>query len=285
MAGAEVIQSLWIGSRLSSMEQLCICSFLRQGHPFHLYAFGPLENVPEGTELKSAEEILPASEVFTYRRGRGKGNPSAFSNLFRYKLLLERGGWWSDLDVVCLQRLEFTAEHVLGCQRRPDREPAVNVGLVRAPAGSPLMRRCYERAAALDKSQAKWGDLGPGVARRALRDVDVSAELLPPEVFYPVDYWNIESLVRPYEIPDACQAIHLWNSEWRHASLDPDERFATDSLYERLRAAYLPSGWEETLQPSNFSSRLRQAGFRWLRAPLHQLRGVFGRGQKRKEAA
>ena len=37
---SDVIQSLWIGDRLSVMERLCIQSFLDQGHQFHLYGEG-----------------------------------------------------------------------------------------------------------------------------------------------------------------------------------------------------------------------------------------------------
>ena len=34
---SEIIQSLWIGPRLSNMEYLCIKSFIDFGHEFHLY--------------------------------------------------------------------------------------------------------------------------------------------------------------------------------------------------------------------------------------------------------
>jgi hypothetical protein len=42
--------------------------------------------------------------VFFYgdRAGIGRGSVSAFSNLFRYYLLHQMGGWWVDADVVCL---------------------------------------------------------------------------------------------------------------------------------------------------------------------------------------
>ena len=285
MAGAEVVQSLWIGSRLSSMEQLCICSFLRQGHPFHLYAYQPIENVPAGAEVRPAAEVFPRSEIFTYRRGRGKGNPSAFSNVFRYKLLFERGGWWSDLDMVCLQRLQFSGEHVFGCERWRDRAPTANVALFRAPPGSPLLERCCERVRLVDKSKARWGELGPGLMRAAMHDMNVPLELLPPDVFYPVDYWDVRRLVRPLAVPDVCQAIHLWNSQWRHCGLDPDGRFSSDSLYEQLRRAFLPAGWEQSLRPASLSSRLLFAGRRWLRTPLHQLRSIWRPATDRAEAA
>jgi hypothetical protein len=282
---AEIVQSLWIGNRLTSMEQLCICSFLRHGYRFHLYCYQPIDNVPAGTVVKPGEEILPHSAIFTYRSGRGKGNPSAFSNVFRYTLLHQRGGWWADLDMVCLRRLEFTAEHVFGCQRHPDREPTVAIGLVRAPAGSPLMQRCRERANVVDKEHARWGELGPGLTRKALRDVNVGAELLPPNVHYPVDYWEIERLIRPFDVPAECQAIHLWNSEWREAGIDPDGRFPADSLYERLRAEYLPAGWEQSLRPASLPARMVRWGKHWLRQPLRNLPNLFRRSEKSKGAA
>lgn len=58
-----VIQSLWVHGRLSPMERLCIRSFLAHGHEFHLYAYGPLEGVPEGTRVVDAREILPEDRV------------------------------------------------------------------------------------------------------------------------------------------------------------------------------------------------------------------------------
>ena len=70
---------LWIGSRLSALERLSIASFLANGHPVHLYAYGPIEGIPAGTTLRDAREILPESEVFTYSEGFGKGSPSGSS--------------------------------------------------------------------------------------------------------------------------------------------------------------------------------------------------------------
>jgi hypothetical protein len=128
-----IIQSLWIGTRLSVMEQLSIRSYLAQGYSFHLYVYEPLENVPAGVVLRRAAEILGPEEIFCYQTGPGKGSVAAFSNSFRYKLLLERGGWWTDLDSVCLRRLDFAEEHVLGLQRYPDGSQGVNSGLIKAP--------------------------------------------------------------------------------------------------------------------------------------------------------
>jgi hypothetical protein len=86
-----IVQGLWIGPELSVMEQLSIASFLRNGHEYHLYVYGEVKNIPMGTRVKDGdEEILPVSMIFQYRREKSY---SAFSNFFRYRLLLERGGW------------------------------------------------------------------------------------------------------------------------------------------------------------------------------------------------
>ena len=80
----------WIGRKLSVMERLSIASFLTNGHEYHLYVYNEIENAPEGTVLKAANEILPESMICQYKE---YPSHAGFSNFFRYKLLLEEGGW------------------------------------------------------------------------------------------------------------------------------------------------------------------------------------------------
>src|SRR5438105_1989553 len=89
----EVIQGLWVGERLSVMERLSIASFLHHGHAYHLYTYGPVAGLPAGAVRQDARAILPESMIFQYR---DHASYAGFSNYFRYKLLLERGGWWVD---------------------------------------------------------------------------------------------------------------------------------------------------------------------------------------------
>jgi len=229
------VQSLWIGDRLSVMEQLCIRSFLDRGHPFHLYAYGQVANVPAGAELHDGREILPAEEIFVYRRGYGKGSPSAFSNLFRYRLLLERGGWWADLDAYCMRPLEFADEHVVGVERERDGSLHVTCGLMRAPAGSPIARFCWEECRKVDRDEVRWGQTGPRLTAQAVRQTDVPVRVLPPEAFYPIDFFRFHRLVRDRRLPDDCYSIHLWNSRWRREGLDPDAVYSPDCIYEKLK--------------------------------------------------
>ena len=73
----DLIQSLWMGGPLSEMEKLSIRSFVKNGHPYHLYTYGDVESVPDGAIIVDANEILPSSMAFTLR-----GGYSSFSDFF-----------------------------------------------------------------------------------------------------------------------------------------------------------------------------------------------------------
>ena len=233
-----IVQGLWIGSRLSIMEQLSISSYLEQGHPFHLYTYDDVQNIPAGTVVRDGREILPADGIFCYQRGFGKGSVSAFSNCFRYKLLFERGGWWSDLDSVCLRPLDFDGQHVVGYERHPDGELRVASGLMKAPADSPLMKFCWNTSWQVDRSTVRWGQIGPALLNQALRELKVSVQTVEPCVFYPIHYWQVWELVTPGGIPAGSSAIHLWNSQWRSNGLNPDAVFRPDCIYEQLKQRF-----------------------------------------------
>ena len=104
------IQSLWIGDPLSNLEKLCIQSFMDNGHEFHLYTYGEIGGIPEGTIIKDGNEILPASDIF-YTRSK---YIAPFSDWFRYALLAKRGGFWVDMDTVCIKPFDFKEEIVFG---------------------------------------------------------------------------------------------------------------------------------------------------------------------------
>lgn len=141
-----VVHGLWIGKRLSRLELLTIHSFLRQGHEFHLWLYDDLETpLPKGVVLENAEEVLPRSRIFRLRdidpeTGVGRLSLGPFSDLFRYKLLYEKGGWWVDMDVTCLRPLNFQTEYVF----RPHRVGVV-ANIAKCPRGSLLMKTTYER--------------------------------------------------------------------------------------------------------------------------------------------
>ena len=137
----KTIQGLWIGPELSLMEQLSISSFLQNGHDYHLYVFDEVKNVPAGTVIRTANEILPEARIFQY-----KGRPSyaGFSNFFRYKLLLERGGWWADSDTICLKPFDFPDEYVFSSETNHRGVEVINSGIMKVPSGSSIMAYAWK---------------------------------------------------------------------------------------------------------------------------------------------
>lgn len=114
----QIVNGLWIGDKLSPLELLTLHSFIEHGHTFHLWIYEDLDSIlPKGVVVKDANEIIPYAAVFRKKNadphiGIGKGSFGApFSDFFRYKLLYEIGGWWVDMDVLCLQELPRNTEY------------------------------------------------------------------------------------------------------------------------------------------------------------------------------
>ena len=232
-----IIQGLWIGNELSTMEQLCVSSFLRNGHEFHLYVYDDVGNIPAGTIIKDGSQILPAERIFKY-----KDFPSyaGFSNFFRYKLLLERGGWWVDMDLVCVKPFDFADEYVFSSEISHGEE-VINCGAIKAPAGSALMDYAWGVCQSKKPEELIWGETGPRLLGEAVRRHALERFKKSHQVFCPIGYSDWQTLTTPGEsrTSDETYAIHLWNEMWRHWEQDKNAPYPAGSLYEQLKKKYL----------------------------------------------
>ncbi|HUA58746.1 MAG TPA: hypothetical protein VML19_08340 [Verrucomicrobiae bacterium] len=231
------MQSLWIGPRLSAMERLCIRSFLAQGHAFHLFVYDEVANVPRGTILQDANAILDRSRIFTYT---GNGSFAGFANMFRYKLLLERGGWWVDLDTVCLRPFAFDDECVLASELSRKGEIPANC-ILKCDAGSPFADYVWQACTAKDPTKLVWGETGPRLVAEAVRTLGLERHLKSAGAFCPVPFFEWGSLLRPAPQPvfgDDAFAVHLWHEMWRRAGMDKDANYPADCPFERLKSRY-----------------------------------------------
>ena len=225
------IQSLWIG-KLSPLEQLCIRSFLKHGHEFHLYAYGTLDGVPNGCIVRDANEILPESDIEKFQ------NLANFSDLFRFCMLYRLGGWWVDLDVFCLRPFEFSSEHVFSSQyERNGNADETTSCVIRAPKNSAVMRYCIDRIAQTDTGNCGWAEIGPALVLSAVRRFGLRHE--PHQRFCPLHYFEAPGNVfGPSNVTFGPEtfAVHLWNEEARRAGID---KFAEHpgSMFARLSEA------------------------------------------------
>ena len=109
-----IVASLWIGDRLSYIEQLCLKSFADHGHRTILYAYDDVENAPPGVEIVDASLIYPRSDRILHKE---TGSAAPHSYAFRYALLEVQNVIWVDLDTLCLRPWEFSEQWVFGWSR------------------------------------------------------------------------------------------------------------------------------------------------------------------------
>lgn len=232
-----IIQGLWIGPELSVMEQLSIASFLRHGHEYHLYVYDSMKNIPLGTVVKDANELLPSSRIFQYRE---QPSYSGFANFFRYKLLLERGGWWTDTDTVCLKPFDFPEDHVFATEICRGSE-VVTSGIIKAPKGSRVMAYAWGVCQTKKPELLSWGETGPRLMDEAVREFSLEEYQKPHQTFCPLGYADWDRVLEPQAEIDleGSYAIHLWNERWRVNGKDKNTEYPEDCLYEQLKRRYL----------------------------------------------
>lgn len=246
-----VVNSLWIGDELGPIELLTIKSFIGHGHRFKLWLYDKVKTpLPDGVEIDDAEDILPRTRIFAYKNkneyGHGQGSVAGFSDIFRYKLLYEKGGWWVDMDVTCLKPLDFPEPYYF----RKHHDLAVVGNVIKCPASSELMRRCYEEAVqSVDADNTDWHKpiaiLNANIAElnllRYIRDGQSN-----------IDRWE---KTNRFILTDARPMadwyyIHWQNEEWKYRGVSR-ERF-----YYRSYVAELLSGYGLCEIPYSFAGKL-----------------------------
>jgi hypothetical protein len=240
-AADRLIQGLWIGPELSVMERLSISSFLANGHEFHLFVYTDVKNVPAGTVIRDGEEVLPASSIFRYR---DNGSYAGFSNFFRYELLWEYGGWWVDLDTICLRPFRFAEDYVFGSEPTAVGGSHPISGVLKAPRRSPLMQYLTEVCRGKDRETMKWGETGPRLVADGISRLSLGDYVQASGTFCPLGWYEWDRVLDPMasiSLEPHARAIHLWNEVWRRQDKDKNAVYHPDCLYEQLKARYLSS--------------------------------------------
>ncbi|GIV35078.1 MAG: hypothetical protein KatS3mg031_2613 [Chitinophagales bacterium] len=210
---------------MSRIELLTILSFIAQGHTFRLWVYDRIATpLPShGLQLADATSIIPAAEVFSYRKankyGHGKGSYGGFSDIFRYKLLYEHGGWWVDMDVTCLKPLNFPEPYFF----RPHHELPMVGNVMKCPKGSALMLACYEQAKKeVTEENTDW--------HKPIEILNhyVFHYQLQEYIFNPIsneDKWSdLKKLIsRDVPVPAHYFVIHWMNEEWRSRKIDKND--------------------------------------------------------------
>jgi hypothetical protein len=247
-----IIQSLWIGGRLSLLEQLSIKSFIENGHEYHLYVYDDVENIPEGTVVKDANKIIDKSQIYKCSFIARNKNYCGFADVFRIKLLLEKGSYWSDMDVVCLKHFDFEDEYVFSSELTPQKNQVTNIGVIKSPKNSPFLNEVYNHCLEmLEKNLV----LSKKVWQDCIDKYNLNRYVKSYDTFCKVNFWQTNNFIKKdskvFDTYDSnCYAAHLWNQIINRekdkvsleknamkrkilskAIMDKDKIYSTDTIY------------------------------------------------------
>ena len=232
-----IVASLWIGEGLSVVEQASIRSFQKVGDHFVLYAYGPVSGVPEGVEVRDAQEVFPCTNIVRHKK---TGSPAIHADLFRYALLEKVGLIWVDLDVIALKSFEFSGDYVFAYESAA----SVANGILKLPPESETLKQL--RAIKMDAKgyppqvtglrrlryhvkylgrklpidRWTWGSTGPKALTYFLKKYGEIHHALPISSFYSIPLERARDFVIPGKItseslPEDAWAVHLWGTELR----------------------------------------------------------------------
>lgn len=233
------IGMLWVQGPLSYLEQLCMKSFLDNDQPVILYVYKDVSRVPDGVEVRDANDVLPSTEFVTHTR---TGSVAPHADKFRYRMLLQEPDLiWADTDAYC--RLPFGTEtgHFYGWQE----EHEINNGVLRLPPDSPTLRDLIaytedpymivpwlsprqqkrlrdarDAGTPLHAGEMPWGVWGPRALTWLLHKNDEAGNALPRRIIYPIRYKERRKMARPDKdlsdlIVEDTASIHFYGRRMR----------------------------------------------------------------------
>ena len=274
-----LLQSYWSDAPLSLLERACLVSWVAAGARVHLYTHDPIPalraQIPpvarSHIDVRDANEILPRSAKFVYKGAAPKSKRAdafsalPFSDVFRYEMLRQKGGWWMDMDIVLLRRLPtrvlrapycFVSERTLQAGAYKSKEPAkpTNAMIGARDPGS-AWANWITAAAAEATVDSAWTFMK--VFQRSLTELGLERYVEPPEFVMPLNWWDLDGLFDPlatgdclrpkYGVPGTCAdflrdqktvGVHLFRGLLRKQDLPYEDRtqIPATSLLGRILA-------------------------------------------------
>lgn len=223
------VRFFWAGPPLSFYEILSLRSFLSVGARVILYSYETSLAVPEGVELQDAGEVLPVDILERYNAGHADAW-SRHSDLFRYVMLERFGGWYADLDIICLADRLPPEEIYFG------RANAARIfaGLLKFPKGAAVLKeligeanRLLPQAGAMTQEAAR-AMIGTPLLSRILQEQGLDRLAAPTRDAYEIAFNEALAFFDPAQCEalctrlEGCAFTHLWNGAWTRLRIPKD---------------------------------------------------------------
>jgi len=160
-----IIQFFWIGDKISRLAKLSINWYLMNDNEAHFYAYNNIEGLPNNTIFKYANSVIAREKIFKYKK---QDSYAGFANLFRYKLLYEKGGFWTDMDIACLKKLSTDEPFIFASEGTLAGSYRITNCFIHAEKKLLIMEYFYCTALSKKPEELNWGDTGPKLISEAV---------------------------------------------------------------------------------------------------------------------
>jgi hypothetical protein len=254
----ERVNMFWHGDKVSPLELACMQSFVANDHSLCVYTYAKT-TLPSGVSNEDASKILPYESFFIYMN-----SPSAFSNIFRYQLLLRQGGWWADTDVLCLKDRLPSCDYYWA-----EQEPGIlNGAVLKFPAGDPLCERLLVLSNKRARRIKRWGQLGPFLLTEVLSGRNLSRHSGTMEDAYPIHFLEAHYLWFPeyrdivHKRADGATFLHMWHNVFGEMGINlfstpPTGSYLAD-LYRTLEDTNIGDDYDDVATRMSVDKYMRQ---------------------------
>jgi hypothetical protein len=251
-----IVQSLWVGDNLSRMEHYSIKSFLTLGFEYHLYTYNHVKNIPKGyknLKVFDANKIMPQQEIFDVKK-----TFLPFSDIWRYKMLYEKGNYWVDLDMIAIKMFDFNEEYLFSSERTLQEgafashsKKVANIGVLKAPKGSLFYKEAYEKCSKYNKRNKNEDKLKyMKMLKELIKKHNMQKYVKEPKLFCNLDWWHAKEAFEKYDrFPTKYgvvappiksnfkgpYTVHFWRDKVKNVNgYDLDAEYDKDCLWEQM---------------------------------------------------
>jgi hypothetical protein len=209
--------SFWHGT-LNPFAYACLASFPAAGASLRVFSYDRRLDIPPGVRLEDARAICPDESLTRRFIANGKPSIATFADMFRYRMIRDRGYCWVDTDILCLTKPAFGGDGAVFC-RQADAvgTSLVNNAVLRLPPSHPAIVELVAAAeAAIDVDQ-RWGAIGPFLLTPILMKYGLYDHALDSHLCYPIEPEQFWKLFLPRyrdwsrEAARGATFVHLWS--------------------------------------------------------------------------
>ena len=215
----------WMGD-LSIYEIANLESFIESGFKVNIWTYDmdlDFKHLLNKIDIKDANLILDKKLHYKFRQGKQKSSMSSFSNIFRFELLKQYGGWWFDMDCICIkdvkefQKLTINNNFIIGKER-------INYtgSSVLFFNDTDLLNNLVNTTWDIIKKNNYnffWGEIGPDLISEIILNKKLMSETLDQTYFYEISADRFNMLFKTFSssrintelnLEDAF-IVHTWN--------------------------------------------------------------------------